>query len=91
MNIKLPSYIPDGLIPALEKRAPDLKYSHLKTVFHCIETYPRCYVGVAGDGDNGGYEWFNFDAVNGALITSDCGFGRASVALLDGLKKHDSE
>lgn len=85
MNIKLPTIIPPGLVPALQKQSATLDYTALKTVFHCIATDQDRYIGVAGDGGNGAYEWFMFD--NGNLATSNSGYGDTLVALRDVLNR----
>ncbi len=78
--------VPPGLLSALQ--AKKFRYSTIRSVFYCMSPYADdyCY-GVAGDGENGGYEWFVFK--KGVLETSDCGYGSTEVALRDVLVKEE--
>jgi hypothetical protein len=78
--------IPDGLVGALARQCQFLKYTRPQTLYYCVAPdYRNIYVGVFGDGGNGAYEWFIWDADTRKLRTSDCGFGCEGVALCHGL------
>lgn len=61
------------------------KYSDIVSIFHVVCCYENCYAGVAGDGDNGAYEWFFWDGHR--MEISDCGYGCSEWALRDVLTK----
>lgn len=48
--------VPNEVMFALLRR--EGKYTNMVTVFHCIEIFKDHWIGVAGDGDNGSYEFF---------------------------------
>jgi hypothetical protein len=83
--------IPDGLAAALEREALYWRYSSLCHIFHCICIETNWWIGVAGDGDNGCYEWFVawFDG-QWHCKTSDCGYGMTTVALRDVISENVS-
>ena len=72
------------ILAALAREARWWKYSSCEHVFHCIRLWD-CWVGVAGDGDNGCYEYFVWK--DGKLTTSDVGYGCTDTALRDVLKE----
>lgn len=84
MNIKLPITVPAEIVSALQ-RIGNTDYSDLVTVFHCIQLHHDLWVGVAGDGGNGAYEWFVWS--DGKLTTSNAGYGDSAIALRDVLQK----
>jgi hypothetical protein len=61
------------------------KYTKIVGVFHCIKIDRETWIGVAGDGDNGSYEWFRWDA--GKFEMSAQGYGSAFTALREILNK----
>ena len=75
--------IPDALLRALS--CVRGKYSLIEEVFFLIQIEHNHFIGVAGDGDNGGYEHFDF--CDGKLTISDVGYGQTLVALQDILNK----
>jgi len=75
--------IPDSVLDALSRVR--CKYSTLCHVFHCIQLFSDTWVGVAGDGGNGCYEYFIWKG--GRLECSDCGYGATEWALRDVLVK----
>ncbi len=90
--------ISDDLLRALEKRARQLTYTNPKTIYSCVDAdYRDVFVGVFGDGSNGAYEWFIWDAGSTSqsgtaeLRTSDCGYGCTGVALCCGLVESKAE
>jgi len=84
MNLKLHTpQPPAGLLSALERAR--LNYSTAKTLFHLVWLGDEFYCGVFGDGDNGAYEWFTWNA--GKLEHSDAGYGGTDCALRDVLNK----
>lgn len=82
--------LPEGLSEALSVRSNRLSYSRLKHLFFVVNTYAGRCVGVAGDGNNGSYEWFVWDHEKKELQTSDCGFGATSVALREVLNQEEA-
>jgi hypothetical protein len=78
MEIRHPS-IPDGLLRSLE--AWRGKYTDAKFFYQSAWIDLNTFIGVFGDGPNGSYEWFIWEA--GQLRTSDKGFGSDSAALRD--------
>lgn len=88
MNIikrfKLPDE-PPGLFRALERQSAKQEYSSFVHIFYCIHLGAGKWCGVAGDGDNGGYDWFVW--CNGELKCSDLGYGSTEVALRDVLNQ----
>lgn len=70
--------LPDEVLKKLEARRGH--YSDMVSVFHAVLFDEDSYYGVAGDGDNGSYEWF-IHTPRGGLETSDCGYGGTDVAL----------
>ncbi len=75
---------------ALLEKLPTLKleYATPKTVFHFVSLWDDLFCGVFGDGDNGAYEWFEYDAKNKKLETSNVGFGHVSYALEEVMKRN---
>lgn len=57
------------------------EYTKIVGVFHCIKIDREAWIGVAGDGDNGSYEWFLWRS--GKLECSNDGYGNAFKPLLD--------
>jgi hypothetical protein len=83
MNIKIHiANPPQQLLEALTKCR--LNYISARDIFHCLTVDADYLCGVFGDGDNGAYEWFTWNA--GKLITSDVGFGDTLIALRDVLQ-----
>lgn len=80
---RISTKIPPEILDALSRVRGT--YSPIEHVFHCIHIDVGTWVGVAGDGDNGGYEHFAFR--DGKLTISDKGYGETTVALLDVLKQ----
>jgi hypothetical protein len=89
--------LPDEVLKKLEARRGH--YSDMVSVFYvvCFEedllirlnldrSWLDSYAGVAGDGDNGTYEWF-IHTPRGGLETSDCGYGDTGVALREVLNR----
>jgi hypothetical protein len=66
-------------------RKGETAYSDLLQVFHCIEVNTEHWVGVAGDGANGAYEWFV--ARGETFECSNQGYGDPVIALRDVLAK----
>lgn len=64
--------------PWEESSGEAAEYTAMRHVYYAIWLDSDCIAGVAGDGDNGSYEWFIY---KGKLKTSDCGFGGTAVAL----------
>lgn len=62
------------------------QYSDMRDVFYCIRLDTDYWIGVAGDGDNGGYEHFSWRA--GEFKCTDCGYGIVEVALRDALLEY---
>lgn len=83
MKIKISTAVPPALIAALSKS--NLRFTSLVTIYHCIQLGSNHWVGTAGDGDNGSYEWFVYN--DGYLEISDCGFGTPEYALKEVLVK----
>ena len=82
-QIKINTEVPDAILAALSKVRG--KYSMPESVFHCVHLWGETYVGVAGDGRNGAYEYFTFR--DGKLECSEAGYGCPEVALRDVLIK----
>lgn len=83
---RINSTVPEPILTALA--GAQFNYSHCVHVFHCISMRDQRWIGVAGDGDNGGYEWFIFNGAEDGptrlqdkLTHSDCGFGSCDFAL----------
>lgn len=83
---------------ALNMRTPELpayvhaklgahrgKYSDLVSVYHVFCFDLDCWAGVAGDGDNGAYEWFI--STPGGLEVSDVGWSDCLIALREVVNK----
>lgn len=75
--------LPAELLKALDVKNAGLHYTRAQAVYQCIWLCGDSYCGVFGDGDNGAYEWFAWR--EGALETSDSGYGSVAVALRDAL------
>jgi len=60
------------------------EYTDMFAVFHLINR-GDLIIGVAGDGNNGSYEWFA--KTEKGFKTSDCGYGDTDIALRDALIK----
>lgn len=73
--------LPQALLEALGR--VNGKYSSIEHVFHAIELWTDDWIGVAGDGNNGGYEHFRWK--DGKLTITDCGYGITEIALRDAL------
>lgn len=83
MNIRIQSKVPKEAIARLAKRKG--AYTDMVSVFHCVMLDLEHWIGVAGDGDNGSYEYWILK--HGQLSTSDCGYGDSAIALRDVLQK----
>lgn len=81
--VKIKSHVPANVLSALKNRVG--QYTDMMSVFHCIQLSECHWVGVAGDGDNGSYEWFSMRSDR--FETSDCGYGMTEIALRDVLNK----
>lgn len=84
---------PVELVAAIAKADSMLKYSSARHLFHCIflglsQSTQHNFVGVFGDGNNGGYEWFIWE--DGKLTHSDNGYGSTLVALFRGMQEAES-
>lgn len=77
LEIRINVTVPAGLLEALARVRGE--FSEIKHVFHCIHVDADHWVGVAGDGNNGSYEYFVFK--DGKLTITDRGFGDTTVAL----------
>jgi|SRR5579872_987850 len=88
MDVK-PMQIPDRLPGELSKRKWSFRYTSPVAIYHSVWLWGATFCGVFGDGANGTYEWFYWEAKNGQwkLETSDCGYGSDSIALRDVLLK----
>ena len=71
--------VPARLLDALSKVRG--RYSSIEHVFYCIQVEGNHWIGVAGDGANGGYEHFDF--LDGQLTISDVGYGYTLDALYE--------
>jgi len=85
-EIRINTTVPEPILRALA--GARLNYSSFEHVFHCIPLGFDRWIGVAGDGDNGAYEWFVFNGAEDGptrlqdkLTHSDCGFGCTDWAL----------
>ena len=85
-EIRIESTVPEPILVALA--GARLKYSVFEHIFHCIYLGDQRWIGVAGDGDNGSYEWFIYNGAEDGptqmqdrLTHSDCGFGCTDYAL----------
>jgi hypothetical protein len=76
--------LPDEVLKKLEARRGH--YTDIVSVFHSVCFAVDSYAGVAGDGDNGSYEWF-VSTPKGGLETSDCGYGDSVFALREVLNR----
>ncbi len=83
LNNKIRAIVPPQIEAAILARRG--QYTDMVDIFHCIQLHEDLWVGVAGDGANGSYEYFTFE--NGALKCSDCGYGCTAVALQEVLNK----
>lgn len=84
MNVKIKTHVPESVLAAL--KCTIRKYTDIVSVFHCIQVYPWCWVGVAGNGGDGCYEYFlMYD--DGQFECSDLGYGDDVIALRDVLAK----
>lgn len=83
LNNKIRNIVPPQVEAALLRRLG--QYTDMVDIFHCIQLDTDCWVGVAGDGANGSYEHFCYEA--GVLECSDCGWGMTDVALVEILNK----
>jgi hypothetical protein len=94
MEIKQPS-VPDGLLRALERWRGD--YTDARSLYQCLWFDGNVFCGVFGDGPNGMYEWFIWEAGPheppkvGKLRTSNTGFGSDAAALLAVLRVVEAE
>lgn len=82
-QVRISAIVPEPILNALSRVHG--KYSSIEHVFHCIPINDQAWVGVAGDGDNGGYEHFVFR--DGNLTISDVGYGCTEIALRDVLNQ----
>ena len=85
-EIRINTNVPEDILRALANAR--LKFSAFEHVFHCIRLDYDKWIGVAGDGDNGAYEWFIHNGSEDGptlpqdrLTHSDCGFGSTDRAL----------
>lgn len=85
-EIRINTAVPEQILRALA--GARLNYSSFEHVFHCFQLHTDRWIGVAGDGDNGAYEWFVFNGAKDGptrlqdkLKHSDCGFGCTDWAL----------
>lgn len=91
-EVRINATVPEPILLALA--GARLKYSSFEHVFHCFRTCTDRWIGVAGDGDNGSYEWFVFNGADDGpsrtqdkLTHSDCGFGGTDWALKEIINK----
>jgi hypothetical protein len=84
--VRIRAEVPEPILQALA--GARLQYSAFEHVFHCIYLGEQRWIGVAGDGGNGCYEWFVFNGAEDGpsrlqdrLTHSDCGFGSPEWAL----------
>ncbi len=82
IEVRIQTRIPPGLLEMIRSTSHG-KYTDFRHIFHCIQTDTDVWLGVAGDGNNGAYEWFIFHDLGSkrTLETSDCGYGDTAVAL----------
>jgi hypothetical protein len=80
---RIHTHIPAHVLEELAKL--QLHYSTIAHVFHCIQISTTHWVGVAGDGDNGCYEWFSMFGTK--MEHSNVGYGETTIALRDVLTK----
>lgn len=79
-----PTALPDELLEKLQ-RFREGKYTNLVTVFHVVALFGDAasglgtFVGVAGDGENGAYEYF-FVSPHTVQV-SEKGYGDDAIAL----------
>lgn len=85
-EVRIDTSVPDPILAALANAR--LNYSVFEHVFHCIRLDHDRWIGVAGDGDNGSYEWFIYNGAEDGptrsqdrLTHSDCGYGDTAFAL----------
>lgn len=71
--------LPAEVIKKIESRRG--RYTNMTTIFHVVCFDLDCWAGVAGDGENGSYEWFVSRPES--FESSDCGFGDSVMALRD--------
>ena len=83
LNNRIRNIVPPQVEAALLRRRG--QYTDMVDIFHCINLATNQWVGVAGDGANGCYEYFSYK--DGVLECSDCGWGSTDVALLEILTK----
>lgn len=60
LNNKIRNIVPPQVEAALLHRHG--QYTDMVDIFHCIQLDTDCWVGVAGDGANGSYEHFCYEA-----------------------------
>ena len=85
-KIRINNRVPEEILRALSRAT--LHYSRFEHVFHCIQLDFKRWIGVAGDGDNAGYEWFIYNGAEDGpsreqdrLTHSDVGYGSTDFAL----------
>lgn len=88
-EVRTGSKVPEALLVALAEHERGARYhrrySSIVHVFHCLWLDADHWIGVAGDGDNGGYEHFDFH--DGKLKITNVGYGMTDVALRDALNQ----
>ncbi len=77
-----PPTVPASVLEKLRDRRGE--YTDMVTVFHCLCFGQDCWMGVAGDGDNGSYEWFV--STPETFKTSDAGWGSTITCLREVLQ-----
>jgi len=87
-EVRLPNTVPTGLLEKIAKWHG--RYSSGDVVIRIVEIDLNLHVGVFGDPQNGGYEWFIFreDEANPSaskFAASDLGYGAPEWAMRDGL------
>jgi hypothetical protein len=85
-EVQIWTKIPEAVLRLLEKSVGE--YSDFVAVYHCVNVHGSEWVGVAGDGANGSYEWFIANTESGDLQTSDCGYGSPLFAFFEVLSKY---
>jgi hypothetical protein len=83
-RIKTRTNLPDEVLKKLEARRGH--YTDMMSVLHAVCFGADSWAGVAGDDENGSYEWF-VCTPKGGLETSDCGYGDSVFALRDVLNR----
>lgn len=79
IDVRQPA-VPRALLAALELWRGKHTLAAV-TLDHCVHVDVHLYAGVIGDGSNGSYEWFTWEA--GQLRTSDKGYGNPCSPLCD--------